>query len=302
MVNDMTYWTNIENDKRNQEQMRADAATATAAAEKQATRDAFTNKMAWLPNTGRNVAAQYFADRGQGYDENTIQRIINSITATVPDLDPNPEKYFNDEAVGRSVETIAQGTRDKLTNQMQGSFAPGFESTLIPDTADDSIIQSILGEQRAGAQKVLDFNKARGLLNDTGYSTAQTALEGQGTAGYNTLSQIGESILGKSRSALGDIRGEAGSAISGYNYGGTEPNIGDYFGRAQSKAAADLSGIEGSIRGAVGTTNVFDAPLALQAGGTMQGPINLTTAGPGGLGGATEKRDKGRGLGSSGVF
>lgn len=303
MVNDNTYWTNIENDRRNAEQLRADAAQRSADLEKQQVRDRFTAAMGDAPNYGRNVIKQYMDERGLGYGNDIEQSILNSITNRIPDLDPNPNKYFTREAIGQELDTVAQGTRDRLTNQMKGVFAPGFERTLIPDTADDNIINSILGEQRGQAQKVLDFNKSRGLLNDTGYSAAQSKLDAQGSAGYSTLSQIGESILGKYRGSLGDIRGEAGSAVSGYDYGGPTPNVSDYYGRAAAKAGSDLSGIEGSIRGAVGTTNVFDAPLALQAGGTMQGPINLTTqSAAGGVVAGTEKRDKGRGLGSSGVF
>lgn len=302
MANDITYWTNIENDRRNKEQLDAQAAQAEAQRQKDLQRQKFTDEVRDVGGYGNNIISQYFTERGLGPDQGAANSIIESIRNQIPDLDPNPNKYFNREAVGRELDTIAQGTRDRLTNQMQTKFAPGFERSLIPDTADDAIVNSILGEQKAGAQKIIDFNKSRGLLNDMGYSEAQNQLEGQGKAGYSTLSQIGESILGKSRSKLGDIRGEAGSAISGFNYGGTAPNVDDYYGRAQASAGADLAGIEGSIRGAVGTTNVFDPAMALQKGGTMQGPINLTSASAGGPGSMPDKKDKGRGLGSSGVF
>lgn len=303
MADDYSFWMNIDNDRRNKEMLDAQAAQRAAQAEKEDARNQFTAKMGGVGDYGRGVANQYLSERGLPGDDGTLNSIIDSIRNQIPDLDPNPNKYFNRESIGRELDTVAQGTRDRLTNQMQTRFAPGFERTLIPDTADDNIVNSILGEQQQGAQKILDFNKSRGLLNDMGYGEAQHQLAGQGKAGYNTISQIGESVLGKSRSKLGDIRGEAGSAISGYNYGGTAPSIDDYWGRAQGSANADLAGIEGSIRGAVGTTNVFDPALALQKGGTMQGPINLTTAGaPGGVGADGDKREKGRGLGSSGVF
>lgn len=303
MVNDISYWMNIDNDRRQAEINAAREAQVRADDEKGKTQAKFNQDMIDLGPYGTNVAQQYFDERGMTNQDDAINRVIASISHQIPNLDPNPSKYFNRESIGRELDTIAQGTRDKLTNQMQNRFAPGFERSLIPDSADDNIVNSILGEQKAGAQKILDFNKSRGLLNDMGYGEAQNQLEGQGKAGYSTLSQIGESILGKSRSKLDDIRGEAGSAISGYNYGGTAPSVDDYWGRAQGSANADLAGIEGSIRGAVGTTNVFDPAMALQKGGTLQGPINLTTAGTGTPGAEDPtKRDKGRGLGSSGVF
>jgi hypothetical protein len=304
--NDWTYQANIDRDvkaqERRDEQARADKTTADAEAEKTATRNKFTTDIAAAPEKGRALYQQYIAERGLPYDAGAESKIVQSIIDQIPDLDPNVNKYFTNEAVGTQLDTVAQGTRDRLGNEIRSTFAPGFERTLIPDTADDPFISSILGEQRANAQKVVDFNKARGLLNETGYGAAQNKLNTQGSAARSTLSQIGESILGKYRQGVSDIRGEAGTAASGYKYGQAAPDIGSYYTRAAGKAKTDLAGIEGSIRGAVGGTNYFDAPMALQAGGTMQGPIDLTTASAVGPMAENTKRDKGRGLGSSGVF
>jgi hypothetical protein len=303
---DGSYQANIDRDVRMQqlrdEQARADTQIAKADTEKVDARNKFTTGLSAAEAAGRTGADTYLSSRGMPSDAGTISRIVESIRKQIPDLDPNPEKYFTDEAYGTGLNTIAQGTRDRLGNQVQSQFAPGFERTLVSDTADDPFIESILGEQRAGAQQVLDFNKKRGLLNDTGYGAAQNAINTQGSAARSTLGQIGESILGKYRQNLSDIRGEAGTAASGYQFGQAEPNVGSYYERAQKKAGEDIAGIEGSIRGAVGGTNYFDAPAALGKGGTMQGPIDLTTAGAVGPMAENTKRDKGRGLGSSGVF
>ena len=298
-----TYYENIERDQRAQAERDAKALRDENAATTAATRTKFDTALANSDPYGRGVATQYLQERGLPVDEGTVNSIMSSIRNSIPDLDPNPNKYFTREAIGRELDTVAQGTRDRLGNQINQTFAPGFERTLIADTADDPILESILGEQRGTASKIVDFNKARGLLNDTGYQQALNTLNTQGNTARSTLTGIGDSVLGKFRQNVSDIRGEAGQAASAYNYGGVAPDIGSYYSRAQSKAGTDLAGIEGSIRSALGTTNLFDAPVALQAGGTLQGPINLTTRPAGVIGPVAEDTTKkGRGLGSTGVF
>lgn len=304
--NSDTYYSNINNDQINAANARADALQAATDAATAAQRDKFnTDLSSAVTDAETNTGAKYFTDRGLPVDQDVLNHIVDSIKNNVPDLDPTPAKYFSDEAFGTGLDTAAQATRDKANNQINTQFAPGFENTLLPDSSIDPYISSILGEQQGLAQKAIDFNKARGVLNDTGYQAAETALTGQGTSAKSTLQTIGQSVLGSDRGDLTNIKGNAVDASTGYNYGMTAPDIGGYYSQAQDKAASDLSGLEGSIRGVLGTTKLFDAPLALQAGGTIQGPIDLTTAptAPGlGFGTTSAGTLKNRGLGSSGVF
>lgn len=282
-----------------------DAAT-DAENKKTLARTTFNDQLAAAIAGAGGTGANYFKARGLNPgDTGDINQIINGITRQVPDLDPNPAQYFSDNNFATGVDRIQTANRQGYNAKVGTMFAPGFEHTLIPDSAADPILASILGDQQKTAQTTVDFNKARGLLNDAGYTAANTTLGQQGSAGRATLAGIGNSVLGVDRGHLSDIRGEAGNAASGYSFGQPEPDFSGYWNRANTTAASDLSNLEGSIRGAVGNTNLFDPATALQKGGIMQGPINLTTAAPGtGMGGPGPKVpvDPSRSLGNTGAF
>lgn len=290
------------------EQMRQAAADRVQAA--QDAKDAqakvdFQNNLSTAVTGAHNVGRDYFASRGLSPDtySGLIDSIIGDTRLKVPNLDANPAAYFNSDAFATGLNNAQDVKRANYTGQVNSTFAPGFDRTLIPDTAGDSIINSILGTQTGNAQQQLDFNRKRGLLNDAGYATAQNELGGQGNAARSTLKSIEDSVLGKYRQDVSNVRGDAGTAASQYQFGMPEFDVGTYYKQAQDKATSDLSGIEGSIRSALGSTNLFDVPTALQKAGTAQGPINLTTANADtSLPFTPKKTNTQRGLGSTGVF
>lgn len=290
------------------EAMREAAANAETARQQgikdQARTDFNTNKATAVTGahtTGNN----YFASRG--LDPNSYSSLIDSIIGDtamkVPDLDTNPGQYFTTDAFNSGIGNYENTQRAGLNTKVQTAFAPGFESSLIPNSAEDPILNSILGGQRSQAQQTLDFNKKRGVLNDAGYNTAEQELSGQDSAAMSTLKGIGDSVLGRYRGDLMNIRGDAGNAASGYSIGAPTPDIDSYYKKAGDLATTDLSGLEGSIRSALGSTNLFDVPTALQKGGIAQGPMNLTTNAPQDvLPFSTKKNSTNRGLGSTGQF
>lgn len=300
--NDQTYYSNQENDRRQQEINRARDMEISNAQATDVARNRFNTERADALTGARSMGTTYFQQRGLPVDEGLMNSVLGGIAGQIPDLDTNPGKYFNDQAFGAGVDRAQNASRTKYIGSVNSQFAPGFERSLIPDNSIDPIISSILGEQSRTAHQALDFNKARGLLNDTGYNTSLGVLGNQENAGRSTLMDLANSVLGKDRQQLMDIRGEAGDAASNWQWGQGAPDVGGYFGRAQSKAGQLMAGLEGSVRGAVGGTNFFDVPTALQKGGTMQGPISLQPTNATPVPGDERKTDKGRGLGSTGVF
>jgi hypothetical protein len=306
---DSTYFQNIYNDQINQQnqilaQQRQDALNAQnqATADKAAAENTFQTNLAQAKSDAQTTAQKYFSDRGIPMDSSLVDSIIKQVN--VPDLDPNPQSYYTPGIFAAGVNQAQDAQRTKYSNLVDTTFTPGFEKTLLPDASTDPIVNSILGEQQKTAQQIVDYNKNRGLLNDTGYAAAEQALGQQASAGRATLSNLASSVLGSERQGLTDIRGNAGTAASGYNYGAAAPDISGYYGQASDLASRDMANLEGSIRGALGSTNLFDAPTALAKGGTMQGPINITTADTGAPSGPAMMASvmKNRGLGSTGVF
>lgn len=267
-----------------------------------ATNDAWNQRLMGAYPGAASTGIGVLQSMGLPNDPSLINSITNDITQNVPLLDSNPAKYFTPDAYTGGINKYQEQQRTGYTRGVNNTFAPGFEQNLLPDSSINSIVDSILGTQRGQAQQTLDFNKKRGLLNDTGYAAANQDLTGQESAGRSTLMGIGDSVLGKDRQGLLNIKGDAGNAASNYLYGSPAPDTAGAYSRAQSRAGTDLSGLEGSIRSALGGTNLFDVPTALQKGGTGQGPVNLTTA-PVFMPGTDKKNtNTGRGLGSTGVF
>src|SRR5262245_60844061 len=274
--NDWTYWQNIQQDKDNAAANAARQAQADAQARLDTAQSTYNTNLANARANAQGTAQRYFSDRGLTFDQDLVNSIINRVA--VPNLDANPESYFTPDVFATGIAQQEQAQRQKYANQVDALFKPGFERTLLSDAAADPITASILGEQRKTAQTTLDYNRNRGLLNDIGYNQAMNVLGGQENTGRATLNDIATSVLGKERQGLTDIRGEAGTAASGYNYGAAAPDFSTYWTRASDLAGKDIANLEGSIRGAVGSTNLFDVPTALAKGGIAQGPINLTTA------------------------
>lgn len=280
------------------EQQRIDREKAQAKAD-------FQTNLGTAVSGAKNTGRDYFAQRGLAPDNfaSLIDSIIGDTKLKVPQLDANPASYFTSDAFASGIDNFQNVKRSNLTGQVNSKFAPGFERNLIQDTADDDIINSILGTQRGQAQQQIDFNRQRGVLNDAGYGTVQRELGGQENAARSTLTGIGDSILGKKRQDLLNIRGDAGNAASSFTLGMNEPDVNSYYSQAQSKATTGLSDLEGSIRSALGGTNLFDVPSLMQKGGVAQGPINLTTANSSTAPPFDPKKSSAkRGLGSTGVF
>jgi hypothetical protein len=298
--NDGTYQANIDNDKRNK-------AMLDAQAEKQRIAQEFEVNIANALTGAKNTGKQYATSRGLNPDAyaGIIDTIIGDARSKVPLNDPNPGQYFSSDIFDTGFAKEEQARVGGATSKVNRLFAPGFDRALVDDSADDSILNAILGEQRGTAQQQLDFNKKRGVINDIGYNDATAKFGGQEAAARSSLTSIGDAVLGKIRGGLGDIRGEAGQAasMSGLDASSFDPT--PYYGRAQKYASDNLADLEGKVRSAVGSTQFFDIPAILASAGTAQGPINLTTSGAkadGTLGFDPKKSKSDRGLGSTGAF
>lgn len=222
------------------------------------------------------------------------------ILAGIPEGDPNPGAYYSSDLLNSIISDAETQRRSGYVSQVNNTFAPGFERTYIPDTADDSYIDRLLTGRQGEAQKSIDFARARGQLNDAGYSGAQAKLGEQSTAARGTLNSIGNSILGTKRAALTPIRDQAYGQASSYRLGEAAPDFGRYSTQASTQAQDSLAGLEGDILGALGNTSLFNINDIILAGGRGQGPQNLTTANvPARLKKNTETD---RGLGTTGAF
>src|SRR5215471_6148029 len=148
--NDWTYWQNIQQDKDNAAAAAARQAQADAQARTDAAQATFNTNLAAAKSDAWNTASRYFSDRGLPMDTDLVNSVINRVN--VPNLDPNPASYFSPDVFATGVAQSEQAQRQKYSNAVDALFKPGFEQTLLPTTAADPIVSSILSGQRATAQ------------------------------------------------------------------------------------------------------------------------------------------------------
>lgn len=286
----------LQYQKAQEDEARRAAEKAAADAKFAADRDA---AFIAAQGTGRDILT------GRGLDASAFEGIINrALTdqkARIPTGDPNPASYFTTDVINNALTQEENQRRIRNTGVVNKEFQTGFDRTYIPDTADDTYINELLTGQKTGALQQLDFAKARGQLNDTGYNSATQKLGEQEGGARSTLDSLGQSVLGKNRSGLSAIRDKASTAANTYSLGSPDFTIDPFKSELTSAVEGYSKNLKGDLTNALGGTSLFNVNDILLAGSRAQGPQNLTTANvPGALPKKNPQQD--RGLGSTGAF
>jgi hypothetical protein len=212
----------------------------------------------------------------------------NPATPNKPPVDPNaPPK---------------PGTKEYYLQQVNQTFAPGFEYGAAPSSLLDDVIAEILAEQQGAASEYLDRGKARGIYNDVGYNAGLEAMGDYAETGSSDLTTLGASALDKYRSQMSALATNAYNSASAFSPGlsfSLDPYMSE-FNAIKNRAATN---IEGDLRGLLGGKNYFDFSNLTSKAGQAQGALNLrdtdvATA----LAERARKNSIARGLGSQGAF
>jgi len=222
---------------------------------------------------------------------------LDRIKSTVPDLDPNPGSYFGPAAFETALGGQREAQRKKLTRGYESVVGPGFDTSMLADTADDPFLQAIIGEQYQSAMGDLDRARGRGKLNEIGYEDALKGLNQAKAGALGKAQTMGMGVLERGREKLREADKANREQISNYDFGDRFDSS-TAAGRVR-KAGSDFSlGLEGDIRNTIGDTQFFDPNALITRGGRTQGPIN-----PGNpLANAMLDDEIKRSTGSSGAF
>jgi hypothetical protein len=192
-------------------------------------RDRISRYNTWLTDSiasAPNWANAYAGSIGLDASKPGIQSVINQVTSGLASKAPrdqdtsvNPESYFSPEAFDQAFSDAQSRARQANNAQVRNKFAPGFESTLLPDSDIDSIVNDIIGEQKGLASTKLGYQSKRGLLTPQGTEQANKTLANQESAGRSTVSSLARSALDKDRSSIHDIISNAGSAANSWMLG-----------------------------------------------------------------------------------
>lgn len=230
-----------------------------------------------------------------------INREIDRISGTIPDLDSAPDRFFGPTFGANVLDREQNRLRSQYGNQVSSAFTPNYAVNAIPDTYDDAVLERIFGERLTPAQQYVDRAYARGNLNDIGKQRALSILDRQGQEGRARLQSIGGDVLSGYRSQLGDVATNARNAASGYQLG-SNFNLDDFVSRANTLQGNFGRDLEGNLRQAVGGEQLFNLDSLLAEAGSFQGAQNNA----GGLLDKIAEREKqkqqARGLGTQGAF
>lgn len=272
--------------------------------EKAEARTRFTTGVEAATTGARATGRERIVQRGLDPTEFNplIESEITRIRGGIPDLAENPSSYFSPDIADLVLGREESARRGRYTNQLNQFFTPSYATSQFADTADDPVLESILGTQYGEALGGVERARARGTLTDAGYNASIRRLGSDRSAASATLQDIGGGVLERNRGQLRNIADEALSGASGYTLGNTfDPT--QYTGRAESTATGLRDRLEGDVRGAVGGTQLFDIGNILQFGAREQGaqnPTSTTIAEV--LARRASERGRGRGLGSTGTF
>lgn len=184
--------------------------------------------------------------------------------------------YNTNTAFDNAVAAAQGGYRADTRNNFNTQYGDNYAYDQFADTSDDAVLQAILDSRRSDALATIDAAKARGQLNDVGYSRSMSKLGEQEKSGMADLQKIGGGVLSGYRTDLNSARNNELTKIGNldltqlYDIGGFGTNIGN-------KVNDYKNNMEGDIYKAIGNTSFFDPSTIISGSGAVQGYYNPTT-------------------------
>lgn len=270
-------------------QIQIDEATSArqqaAAAQEQQRKD--NERAQQLQRTAEGVNAAY--GQGQTYGQQKVGSLgyadtygildrynssLGAAKSRVPTDATNPGSYFDYDALfGSALNESETAQRGKLDNQYRGLTKPGWEQNYFADTADDSILDAILGEQYGETFDTIDAARARGQISQGAFDNTLRGLDNKKTGARAKLEDLGLGVLGGYRDELDGIATQFGDSITGYKLG-QNVNLDDFSGQLNSRRDSLTGRMRGDIYNAVGDTQFFNPDSLIAKGGAAAGVSN----------------------------
>lgn len=233
---------------------------------------------------------------------------LNSARSRVPEAATDVGQYYDFNGMwNNALNTVQDSRRTQLQNEFGSILTPDWQRSYFDDTADDSILDAILGTQKTSANDKIKAAYDRGQMSSGAYQQALKGLDERGLAARSELESLGQGVLGGYRNQLGEIGTNYQNQASNWRLG--QNLTADMFRQALTGRQQSLSGqMEGDIRRAIGDKEFFDTSALLARAGAGAGVSNRgnlqSTPTLGGLDAAAQQSDeeKKRLTGSTGAF
>lgn len=216
---------------------------------------------------------------------------------------PDMRQVLNSDQITQALlDRVNSRTRDNLSSQVTNWTNANPLNSLLSDTADDPIIENIIGTQYKTASSQLDNALKRGVLTQGAYSNATNALNNQRSAANARLQSIGQGVLTQGRQTLQNDIDKTMSQANNWQVG-SNFDLSKALGNVTNDANTQRGLLEGNIRSALGNnTNFFDVNSAMNTGTSLArtggtNPIISQIGENGGLADALAQRQQ-RGQGS----
>lgn len=229
----------------------------------------------------RNRIARELTQRGEDTTayQPLVEQILGERYAAVPESVENAMPYFDgNEITNEIIGNVNTQRRREFTKQANEALPANLAQTRFSDTADDSFINDILGKQRTEATLAVDRAKARGNLDDRGYSAALGRIGELENAGRATAQTLANSVIENYRTKANDIRQRATSAASSYELGGDRFDPTPYTQELASLESNYNTNLGGEVSNALAGQSFFDVGDILTRGGNIQGASNPKVA------------------------
>lgn len=213
-----------------------------------------------------------FADDYGLYD--TFNNMLSTARNKIPDTASNVGSYFDyDNMFNQATNQVQGAQQTRLDNQFRNLTPVGWEQNYFADTADDAILEAIMGEQYGQTFDTLDAARARGQLSQGSFDNSLRALDQKKLAANSTLQDLGLGVLGGYRKELGGIAQQYNDQVTNYKLG-QGLDLSQMTAAKQQRADALGGRMQGDIYRALGDTQLFSPDALMARGGSMAGVSN----------------------------
>lgn len=257
---------------REQSQQQAQAAADAKAAQDKADLLALRTSSAAAGNTS---ARSYFQQQGLDPSQyaTDIDSQIASILAGISPTDPNPGASFQDVGA-RIYNQSTAAAQSKAGSQLDALFPGNFETSRVNQQTVDPYLQGIDTEQRQSADAIIQNMLSRGVITPSGQAAAESELDRQNPGVMAKLNEIGTGTVATEQQSLRDIANQARTNAQTLKLG-TPFDPQTYGSQADKQFSDFITNLGTTLRGKVGSANLFNTSGLAAIAGAGQGAQNL---------------------------